>query len=87
MLLSLGKNGPTSLFKEVRASRISRGKIEKRIKLEARNGILKNLSAQVLGEVRVSFVGWIPSKTIHFVNRRSESFRKFLGRLQIILCS
>ena len=37
-------------------------------------------------EVRVNFFGWIPIKTIHFVNKTSESFRRFLGRLRMILC-
>ena len=49
-------------------------------------GIPQNLSPQVLGEVRVNFLGWIPPKTFHFVSRRSESLRKFLGRLRMILC-
>ena len=33
-----------------------------------------------------TFWGWIPTKTLHFVNRRSKLFRKFLGRLRMILC-
>ena len=36
--------------------------------LEARKGIPKNLSSQVLGEVPVNFLGGIPTKSIHFVN-------------------
>ena len=32
------------------------------------------------------FWGWIPTKTLYFMNKRSESFRKFLGRLRMILC-
>ena len=47
--------------------------------IEAKQGIPKNLSSQVLGEVRVDFLGRIPTKTLHFVNRRSELLRKFLG--------
>ena len=54
--------------------------------LEARNGIPRNFSSQVFGEIRVNFLGRIPTKTLHFVNRRSKLFRKFLGRLQVILC-
>ena len=55
--------------------------------LEARKGIPKNFSSQVLGEVRVNFLRWIPTETLSFVNRRSELFRKFfLGRLRMILC-
>ena len=46
----------------------------------------KNLSSQVFGAVRVNFWGWILTKTPHFVNRRSDLFRKFLGRLRMILC-
>ena len=52
--------------------------------IEGRKGIPKNLSPQVLGEVRVNFLGWIPTKP--FVLWRSELFRKFLGRLRMILC-
>ena len=53
--------------------------------LEARKGIPKNLSSQVFGEVRVNLLGWIPTKTLYSLNRRSELFRKFLGRLGMIL--
>ena len=53
---------------------------------EARQGIPKNLSSQVLGEVRVNFFGWIPTEPLYFVNRRTELFRKFSGRLRMILC-
>ena len=53
---------------------------------EGKKGIPKNLSSQVLGEVRVNFSVRIPTKTFRFVNRRSELFRKFLGRLRMILC-
>ena len=54
--------------------------------IEARKGIPKNLSSQVFGEVRANFLGRIPTKTLHFVIRRSELFRKFLGRFRMILC-
>ena len=57
------------------------------LSFEARKVIPKNLSSQVLGEVRVNFLGWNPTKTLYFVNRRSELFRKFLGRFRMILCN
>ena len=53
--------------------------------IEARKGIPKNPSSQVLGEVRANFLGEFLLKPF-FVNRRSELFRKFLGRLRMILC-
>ena len=40
-----------------------------------------------LGEVQVNFFVWIPAKTLHFVNRMPDLFRKFLGRLRAILCN
>ena len=39
----------------------------------------------LLGEIRVNVLGWIPTKTFHFVNRRSGLFRKSLGRPRMIL--
>ena len=41
---------------------------------------------QDFGEVRVNFLVWILTKTLHFMCRRPELFRKFLGRLRMILC-
>ena len=49
-------------------------------------GIPKNLSSQVLGEVCVNFLGWIPTKTLPIVKRRSKFFRTCLGRLRMSLC-
>ena len=40
-------------------------------------------SRQTSGEL--AFWGWNPTKTLHFVNARSELFRQFLGRLRMIL--
>ena len=54
---------------------------------EARKGIPKNLSCQVLGEVQVNFwCEFLLLKPFIFVNRRSELFRKLLGRLRMSLC-
>ena len=34
----------------------------------------------------MNFLGWTPTETLCFVNRRSDLFRKFLARLRTILC-
>ena len=39
-----------------------------------------NLSSQVFAEVRMNFSGSILTKTLYFVNRRPELFRKILGK-------
>ena len=54
--------------------------------VRAKNGIPKNLSSQVFGEVRVNFLVWILTKTLYFMCRRPELFRTFLGSLRMILC-
>ena len=43
-------------------------------------GIPKNWSSQVFGELWVSFLAWILTQTHHSVNKRPELFRTFLGR-------
>ena len=52
----------------------------------ATKGIPKNLSSQDFGEVWVNFLVRILTKTLSFMCRRRELFRKFLGSLRMILC-